>query len=186
MSTLFWVSFGALWVIVLFQGAILLEVVRRLADSPSPPAAEPISADPIPVGAVAPDFEARLLENGAALRSRALRGRRVLLAFTSAGCATCEATFGMTLAAARSLDAEPILVCSGARGDCRRFAHHHLPAGTALWDVDGAIAASFRVHSAPVSVALDEEWRVIKYGAPLLGGQPASLPLRISPAASEP
>jgi hypothetical protein len=36
-----------------------------------------------------------------------------------------------------------------------------------------------------VSVALDEEWRVIKYGAPLLGGQPASLP-RISPAASEP
>jgi hypothetical protein len=45
-----------------------------------------------------------------------------------------------------------------------------------VWDVDGDVAKLFRVHGAPVSVALDEQWHVIKYGAPSPGDVPVSLP----------
>src|SRR5947209_20136478 len=98
MSAVFWVSFGLLWVIVLFQGAVLLEVVQKLAESRSAGSAGPIGADPLPPGTLAPVFEAPLADNGSVLDSRSLVGRRVLLAFTSPGCPSCEATFGSTLA----------------------------------------------------------------------------------------
>jgi peroxiredoxin len=183
MSGLFWASFAALWLVVLFQGAVLIEVVRRLAGVQSAAGSpDPIGADPLPTGSPAPAFEAPLVDNGSLVRSQSLRGRRVLLAFTSPGCASCEATFGATLAAARHLDAQTILICRGQRDECCHFARRHLPSGTAIWDVDGKIGASFRVRGTPVSVALDEQWRVIKYGAPLEAEElPSSLSV-IAPA----
>jgi methylamine dehydrogenase accessory protein MauD len=183
MSALFWASFALLWLVVLFQGAVLIEVVRRLAGVRSAGAPDTIGADPLPTGSPAPAFEAPLVDNRSLVRSQSLGGRRVLLAFISAGCASCDETFDLTLAAARHLDAQTILICRGPRDECRQFARRHLPSGTAVWDVDGKIGMSFRVHSTPLSVALDEQWRVIKYGAPLAAEDlPSSLTV-VPPAA---
>jgi peroxiredoxin len=173
MSSLFWVSFGLLWLVVLFQGAALIEVVRRLAANPQWPAPDSIGADPLPMGTAAPVFEAPVVNNGSVLGSESFRGRRTLLAFTSPGCGTCEATFGTTLAAAENLNAETVLICNGPRDQCRDFAHRIFPGGVAIWDRDGHIGTSFRVYSTPVSVVLDEQWRVMKYGAPGVAGSPS-------------
>jgi peroxiredoxin len=169
VSPAFWVSFGLLWVIVLFQGAVLLEVVQKLAERRSADSHASIGADPLPPGTRAPAFHAPRADTASALDSRSLLGRRVLLAFTAPGCPTCEVTFDSTVAAAQHLDAELIIVCGGQRDACRGFAQRHQSGRATVCDTDGAIAKAFRVHSTPVSVAVDEQWQVIKYGAPSPG-----------------
>jgi peroxiredoxin len=129
-------------------------------------------------------FEAPLVENGSTVASESLRGQRVLLAFTSPGCATCETTFGVTLAAASKLHAQIVLVCNGPQEECREFARRRFPSGVALWDRDGKISTSFGVRSTPISVALDEQWHVMKYGAPGIADDVPPLLHVVPPATS--
>ncbi len=165
MSTLFWVSFGALWAIVVLQAGVLLEVVRRLAAEPAT-APAPTTADALAPGALAPDFTAHLVENGKRFDSVSLRGRRVLLAFVSPGCQACEDTFALTQETAARLDARLVVVCGGERPACRDLLTRHVPNEASLWDADGSIAKRFGVAGTPLAVVLDEQGRVVKYGRP--------------------
>lgn len=167
---LFWVSYGALWVILLLQTAVLLEVVRRLAKTPGLPSVQR-GADPLETGTKAPKFTAPVLGDGTFLDSDTLLGRQFLVHFVSPTCPTCEETLGVTLDIGERLGAELLAVCRGERASCEDFVRRHLPGTVSVWDEGDEIARRFQVHSSPLSVLVDEEWRIVKYGRPLTGDE---------------
>lgn len=172
--TLFVVSYFALWTIVAFQTVVLLELVRRSA-SASPDEMANSATSGLAAGTPAPTFAAALIDGD---RSRPkdqapimdfseLVGTPTLLSFISPRCPTCvEALDTIRHMAARS-DARLCFVCDGGWGDCVEFRRRHLYGHEILVsDATSTITSDYRALSPPVTVLVDEGWRVAKYGRP--------------------
>ncbi|MBE1491064.1 peroxiredoxin family protein [Plantactinospora soyae] len=167
-STLFSVSYGVLWLIVLAQTYVLLKIIRGRgisvgaagggADRP---------AEPLPAGSPAPDFKAPQLGQAEFLNSHRLRGNRVLLAFVGPDCFVCARSTPALQKISHVTEAKLILVCLGPADRCTDFVARYAPTAVALHDETGALAQRFRASKTPAAVLLDEAWRILQYGAPV-------------------
>lgn len=170
---MFWLSYFALWALVIFQTAVLVELVRRVSGRQAHGSEPYISADALEKGTPAPEFVSpRLGRIEGMLDSRAHHGRRVLLGFLSADCFDCRLAAKRAPEAATRLGAELVCICRGTLESCTEFAEKFLPGIDVGHDSQGGIGSSYHIGKTPMFVLVDESWRVSRYGYPVLGNDP--------------
>jgi peroxiredoxin len=168
-STLFYVSYIALWILVVFQTLILLELVRRSGSTRASSEAEGPTGektDFLEGGSPAPIFEAPDVASGKLFNSRELLGQRALLVFISPGCGTCESVASELVEFSAKSSMRMLALCSGPEAQCAQFVQQHLPAIQALVDRDGGISNQFGIKRVPTAVQIDADGNVLQYGIP--------------------
>lgn len=167
VTTIFYVSFAAMWVLVIFHSLVLLELVRQQAiwhaqQGPSP--AE--ISDLLETGTSAPEINAPDVYTGTLVSSAVWRGSRTVLVFVSPTCTACELVADELQRFSRPLHVRLILICHGNADTCKMFANSRFPGKLTLLDSDNSIAQQFRVRGTPTAVIIDEDWRILRYGFP--------------------
>lgn len=168
-TELFYVSYIALWALVIFHTLVLLEVVRRMGAGSEGVGGQVLPAEEgnlLESGTKAPTFETPEVLSGIVIRSEALQGQPTLLVFVAPHCPACKDVAEELEAFCRRVKARLVALCQGRAEDCARLAKDHLPGILVLLDESGAIANSFRVTWTPTAVLLDNQWRVLRYGVP--------------------
>lgn len=168
-STLFYVSYIALWILVVFQTLVLLELVRRSGSTQAASSTERVTGektDFLEGGAPAPHFEAPDVASGKLFNSRELLGQFALLVFISPGCGTCESVADELVEFSANRSMRLMAICSGPDAQCAQFVQQHLPAIQTLVDRDGSIANQFRIKRVPTAVQIDADGNVLQYGVP--------------------
>jgi peroxiredoxin len=164
------ISYIALWVLVLFQTLVLLELVAQGRGSPTPTVVPPAALeDMLPTGSHAPSFALALAGSTESISSETLTGTPTLLAFVSPTCTTCDAVADELAGYRRASRASLVVICSGPSEACAVFATSRFPAARTLIDERGEVAKSFKIPTFPTAVLVDENWRILKYGQSRIG-----------------
>lgn len=167
-------ALAALWIIVIFQGLIILGLVRTLREIQ-------IAAENgrlpqrLPVGAHAPRLQGADVRTGLEVDTADLAGRTQIVLFLSPECPHCRRLADGT----NSLTVEPlqsrIAVCYGNVAQAREFASVLAEDVALLADSDGAMFGSFGIGSTPSAIMVDELGIVRGSGGPLHSGELADL-----------
>lgn len=170
MSSSFYVSYAAVWVLVLLHSIILLGVVtivyqlqrsggmRRSATGGGNERLVP--------GQEAPSFNAVDI-SGAQVNSRDLAGRLRALLFVSPSCRSCSTTLAEMRAISYKANERLVVICRAGREDCARLAEGHQLDVQMVADEDDRIGQLFGISSVPTAVLIDQSDRIQSYGHPL-------------------
>lgn len=171
MSAGFWISYGLLWVLVVFSTLLLLGVINsglgRTGEAPGGPADS--SHHLGPVGTPAPAV-AGIDINGTPFAISDWTGRRTALLWVSPECLSCKLTLPELSALHHKVNGNLIVVCSSARGRCAQLAEEYGLTVPVLADEDGNIGKEFGVDIAPTAVIIASDGVIEAVGHPLSGG----------------
>ncbi|HEY4027428.1 MAG TPA: hypothetical protein VGO86_13445, partial [Candidatus Dormibacteraeota bacterium] len=144
MTLAFLPAFVVLWVVVLFQGLVIVGLLRTLRDLQNVVESGRLPRR-LPVGAVSPAFKGTDLRTGAEIDSSELMGRELVVLFLSEGCPTCRRLADGT----RHVPAEPgqtrIAVCHGGAREAVTFVDLLASDIPVLADSDGGVFSSFAI-----------------------------------------
>lgn len=170
MSFAFVPSYLVLWLLVLFQGFVIVGLlrelgeIRRLAEDGRLP-------QRLPLGARGPRLRGKDLRTGASIDTTLLAGRELVLLFLSPGCRICWRLADGT----RKLQAAPsqsrLAVCHGDEKDAAAFLEVLAADIPLLLDRAGTLSGAYGVRSTPVAFVLDAEGRVRGSGSPRHAGE---------------
>jgi hypothetical protein len=167
-------AFLVLWAIVLFEGLVILGLIRTLRELQVAVEGGRLPQR-LPVGAYAPHFAGTNLRTGAEIDSSELIGREVVILFLSDGCAFCRRLADGT----RQVPVEPgqtrIAVCYSGPREASAFVELLASDIAVLADSDGAVLSSFSISGTPAAVVVDETGRVSGSGGPRHSGELAAL-----------
>ncbi|HXF97510.1 MAG TPA: redoxin domain-containing protein [Gaiellaceae bacterium] len=167
MSTPMWLSFGALWGLVIFQGLVLLGLVRAVYTSQvDTTVSHALDGSGDLVGSSAPSFETRDI-SGVAFDSAELEGMAHALLFVSPRCRSCAATPEEMRVLEWKAEGEVLVVCRGSDDDCAQFAATHDLHARVLIDDAFEISREYRITSVPTAVIIDSSNTVRFYGNPM-------------------
>jgi peroxiredoxin len=171
-TTLFFISYTALWVLVLFQTLVLLEMIRQLTRKPDPVSTQGqqgqevfVDGQLLSTGTRAPEFQVMELGTDRVVDSQALHGQPVVLVFVSPTCSACE-TIADELDQFRKMNTALLILCTGVEARCADFTSRYLPNVAVLWDQNGIVANEYKIQGTPTAVLIDPEWRILRYGYP--------------------
>ncbi|HET8629148.1 MAG TPA: redoxin domain-containing protein [Thermomicrobiales bacterium] len=163
MSLPFYLSYAALWVIVILNTLLLLGVVRmvyQLQHSGGDGKLKP--------GEEAPPFRAVDLA-GTPVRSADFAGRLTALLFVSPTCPSCTTTLAEMDALRYKAQGNVIVICRAGRDDCARLAARHQLNVPTIADEDEEISRLFDISSVPTAVLINAGGRIQSYGNPMRG-----------------
>ncbi len=167
MSFSFYGTYGLLWVFALFQGLLLLALLRELGELRRIVGVTGVPVDDhLPLGSPAPAFAGIDLRSGQQIALRLMddaRGQVVL--FVSPGCSVCRGLADSLRLVTHEGFPRIVAICSGKEQECRRFVDRLGPDVPVLVDTDGAIGASYRVWGPPTAVVVEGQL-VRSYGHP--------------------
>jgi hypothetical protein len=167
-------AFVVLWAIVLFEGLIILGLVRTLRELQTAFEGGRVPQR-LPVGAYAPHFKGADLRTGTEIDSSELIGRELVILFLSSGCSFCRRLADGT----RHVPVEPgqtrIAVCHGGAREASVFVDLLASDVAVLADSDGALLSSFAITGTPAAVVVDEMGRVSGSGGPRHSGELTTL-----------
>lgn len=165
------VAYVALWLIVIVQTVVLLEMLRQIGILRRRVGPEPgalLTGGGLPRGTAAPAFAATDLQTEQVVTLEQFRGHRVLLVFLSGGCQACR-----TLAPDLGLFAQEhageiatLAVCSGSNDGCAGFAREYRLSLPVLLDPEHRIAGAYEARVTPCATLIDAEGRVLIHGVP--------------------
>ncbi len=165
----FYLSYAALWILVIFHSLLLLGVVRMIHQLPqSRGSTESTTASGnghLSTGDEAPQFSAVGLDD-APVSSDDLASRPAALLFVSPKCPSCVVTLYEMEAISQKTEGRVIVVCRAARDECAALAKRHGYKFRTVADVDDAISKVFGVTNNPTAVLMDEHSRIESYGYP--------------------
>ncbi|HKI02390.1 MAG TPA: redoxin domain-containing protein [Thermoanaerobaculia bacterium] len=168
----FYGTYAALWAIVLFQGLLILALLRQIVNLRQ--AVEKgggLGLDLLPAGAEAPAFWARDLRAGQPLTAEGLRGEAAVLLFVTADCALCKTVLDGLRRRELGQSAQVVVVCIAAETDCAPLLNRVAPDLTVLADPSEDIRRAYRVSATPTAVILDEGGRIRGYAYPRDAGE---------------
>ncbi len=163
MSTAFYLSYGALWILVGFQGLVMIGLTRIVSRRSGE-----LSVDPNVLGRKAPDFVG-VDTRGVTFDSRGSRDRTRALLFVSPTCEGCSVTLDELGALAQKAEGQLVVVCRGAEAPCRRLAEAYELGLPVLVDDDQEISNLYEITGVPTAVLIDESNRVKSHGQPKRG-----------------
>jgi hypothetical protein len=160
-------SIGLLWLVAIVQGAIIvalvhqLDALRAIANAGAPVASK------LPVGAEAPEFSALELQSNHPVHSSIFRGRRIVLCFMNADCHACRAlAFELSQKSADTLSGLVIYYDAAVTSVGAVF--QALAAKVPVLCKEAIdVSMQFGLDKFPVSVIIDESWRIAGTGNPL-------------------
>lgn len=163
-----------LWAIVLFEGLIILGLLRTVRDLQVAVESGRLPQR-LPVGVHSPRFRGTDLRTGAEVDSSQLIASELVVLFLSEACTFCRRLADGT----RQVPVEPgqarIAVCQGGAHEARTFMDLLPSDVVVLPDPDGAVFASFGISSTPSAVVIGETGVVIGSGGPHHSGELAAL-----------
>jgi peroxiredoxin len=168
MSVPFLISYGALWVLVVLQGLVLLGLARTvyrlqaggvaLAELPS------IDAGPT-VGRPAPRFTAEDVF-GKPFDSADFAGQTTAVLFVSPDCSTCTVTLEEMDALVSKVHGNVIVVCRSGRKECKRLVTRYGLTQPVVMDEQLEISKLFEIASVPTAILIDASNTIRQYGNP--------------------
>jgi peroxiredoxin len=166
-SLVFYLSYAALWILVVFQGLILLGLLRMVSQRTETATGQSAFSDEVGLrsGQVAPKFSALDL-SGAQINSKDFVDHMTALLFVSPNCPSCTATLYEMEALSQKAQGNLILICRGKGGDCSRLTDTHKLEIRMVADEDERISRLFGVSSFPTAVLVNESNRIQSYGRP--------------------
>lgn len=167
MSTPVWLSFGALWVLVIFQGLVLLGLVRTVYALRGVHVlgyGREESEDLL--HQTAPEFQAVDL-SGSYFRSADVAGQARAFLFVSPNCQSCSVTSEELASLKWKAGGEVYVVCRGGALECDEFSEQHELGTRVLIDDSMEISRAFKVAAVPTAVLVDAADIVQSYGNPM-------------------
>lgn len=163
----FLASYIVLWVLVLFQGLLVLALLRQLAQLQRLVERGGLLGEGwLSTGSQAPEFVGRDFRTGRHISSSDLEGRGGVLLFLSPECAICkQLANNLSLLTANGLP--PVIVfCQGGEQACARLMKGlDLRVPLVCGDAED-IASRYGVQGSPTAVIVDRERKVRGYGHP--------------------
>jgi peroxiredoxin len=165
MNGPFYLSYGVLWAIVIFQSLVVIGLVRALYDRRTPEAPTATESSGM-AGETLPDFTVDDVF-GAPIESRSLLGRPTALLFVSPDCESCAVTLQELDALVRRMDGNVVVFCRSDPSRCRSMAHHYGLGVPVACDEDRAVGDLLRVSATPTAVLVGADGRIESYGHPM-------------------
>lgn len=167
MTSIFYVSYGLLWVLVVLQSLVLLGLLRTVYRSNAEPALErPEATNGYLIGEPAPEFTA-VDVTGARIDETALAGRLTALLFVSPDCLTCTATLDELEALNAKVKGNVMVVCRGTRAECVKLGELYGLKVPVILDEDREVSERFDVRATPTAVLVGRNGRIQTYGQPM-------------------
>jgi hypothetical protein len=167
----FGISYGVLWVLVLFQAFVAVYLTRQLVELRRRIEGGQSSLQPLPLGVAAPRFSATDLHSGRSIQSSEFVGTLRVLLFLSTECNVCRG-LARELAHAAPTELNGLIVyCPGPHSVCQSVLGRLASKVPVLVQDTTDIAGLFRVEGSPVAVLIDEKWRVSGFRYPSSAGE---------------
>jgi peroxiredoxin len=169
LTSIFYSSYAALWLLVIFQSLVLLGLVRtvyRANTRPVPDAAP--EGNGYLIGQPAPKFSAVDI-SGSPIDETSLADRLTALLFVSPDCSTCTATLDEVEALRSKTKGNVIVVCRGTHDECSRLGELYSLEVPVIVDGEEKVAEVFDVHVTPTAVLVGRNGRIQTYGHPMRG-----------------
>lgn len=170
MHAPFWVTYGLLWALVLFQGVVVLGLTHtaygRRANGAGSPGEE--GADDSLRGRLVPPFTATDLA-GRKVDSAVFLDRTTAVLFVSPSCSSCAATLDEMAALVTKTNGNVIVICRSSPDRCRRLAEKYDVDVSVVADTEFRISKLFGVTRVPTAVLVNDEGIVDSFGHPRRG-----------------
>lgn len=166
MNSSFLLSYIALWGIAIFQGLVLLALLRqaheinRLADNVGR-----LKGNELPLGSVAPWFSGRDQRSGRQVDSSVFGESGGIVLFLASHCSVCKQLVNSLSSSLGNLP-PVVCFCVGHEGLCFQFMkrlHHEIPV---VLDQAEALASRYGASGFPTAVVLDREQKIVRYAYP--------------------
>lgn len=167
MSFPFVASYIAMWLLVVFQGLLIVALLKQLGELKQLVELKGVAGeDQLPAGTEAPDFEGLDLRSGQRITTRVFAGQGGALLFLSPECGSClDLANGLRQPALGALP--PVLTfCQGDNSTCSSFVNRLGPEVYTLRDDDNDVATQYRVDGSPTAIVLSPELTIRGYGHP--------------------
>lgn len=159
VSMPFYLSYAALWLLVILQSLILLGLVRIVYQLQRNGATAGLSE-----GQEAPSFSAVSL-SGTPINSANFAGRMTALLFVSPTCSSCaEALTDINYLRYKANQGNVIVICRSGREDCARLVEKYQLNVPSVADEDDQISRLYSISSVPTAVIINENNRIKSYG----------------------
>lgn len=166
MSFSFLATYIAIWALVLFQGLLIVALLRDLSDlrraagRRGPPSAE------LPLGSVAPHYAGADVRTGEMVDLQGMKEQGGIVLFVSPDCRVCRRLF-TSLPGSEIETSMPVVVwCEGGDEACADFARHVPPTVPFLVDKGETIAARYYIAAFPCAVVVNRDLTIRAYGYP--------------------
>jgi peroxiredoxin len=171
----FYISYAALWALVIFQSLVLLGVVRTIYRANTRPVPQtPPSSNGQLIGQPLPKFDA-LDVFGAPIDDSSLVGRLSALLFVAPDCSTCIASLDEVDALKLKANGSVVVVCRAGQDECRKLSETYGLEVPVIVDEDRRISELFGVQVTPTAVLVGRSGRIQTYGHPMHADEFAEL-----------
>ena len=172
MSSAFYVSYGLLWALLLFQSMLLLGLTQKVyrlpgarpAEAPQLPSSGALSGQPMPSFAAA-DLSGREIE------SHEFLGQATTIIFVSPSCSSCAVTLDELAVLSDRANGSVLVVCRSSPARCQRIRELYGIDVPVVSDTEFRISRLFGVTTVPTAVIVDDEGIVQRYGHPRRGDE---------------
>jgi peroxiredoxin len=160
----FYLSYTALWILVILHSLILLGVVRIVYQFQQTGVA--VGSNGLSSGKEAPAFNAVDL-SGAPISSTNFGGRLTALLFVSPSCPSCTTILEDDMGYLNhKAQGNVIVICQAGREDCARLAEKYELTVHVVADEDNQISRLYSISSVPTAVLINVDNRILSYGQP--------------------
>lgn len=161
----FYVSYAALWALAVFQGLVIIGLVRTVASGSAQSSAPRRNGRDL-TGHMLPDFTAHDLK-GETFDSRVIAGRPAALLFVSAECSTCAVTLNEFQALNAKMENNVVVFCRSTHAGCVKLADKYQLGSAVIEDTDGVVGDLLWVEITPTAILIDADGVIASYGHPM-------------------
>jgi peroxiredoxin len=168
MMSVFYISYAGLWLIVIFQGLVLLGVVRLIyrMNSHAEPDVPTQEGEGL-TGQAIPTFTA-IDDSGASFSADSLAGQMSALLFVTPDCTSCMASLAEVDALRGKVNGNLVVVCRAGLQECKHLRQtYNLDAVPVVVDETLEISKLFDVRVTPTAVLVTANGRIQSYGHPM-------------------
>ena len=164
MSTIFYVSYAALWVLLLTMGVLVLLLYRHFGMM-SLGTLEGVQRDGLPIGSVAPPIGG-ITAAGQDTRWEPRRDQPQLLLFAAPDCEPCATVLPHVERLARAVDGRLGIaaVVPGPRDEVARFVERYRPPFPCLAEDGSGAFTRYRVRVTPFGFVIGTDGRILAKG----------------------
>ena len=164
MSTLFYVSYVALWLLLLTMGVLVLLLYRHFGVM-SLGTLEGVQRDGLPIGSVVPPISG-VTAAGQDTRWESRRGQPQLLLFAAPDCEPCATVLPHVERLAQAVNGSLGIaaVVPGPRDEVARFVERYRPSFACLAEDGSGAFTRYRVRVTPFGIIVGSDGRVLAKG----------------------
>jgi hypothetical protein len=167
MTSAFFTTYVVIWIVVLFQGLLILALLRELAELRRRLELGALeNEDRLPIGSEAPEFTGADVRSGQLVSLQTVGHAGGAILFLTPDCNLCRNLANSLRAPALSDLPTIIVFCQGSERGCSTFYERLDPKGYLMHKESEQVATLYHVSGSPTAVILDGERKIRGYGHP--------------------